>query len=186
MIDNIWSGWRSQYVSGLERVVVGDGRPRSIDGPSIFRKILESDLSDEETFIIHRGERVFTIMNSYPYSVGHVLVLPYRQIAEISDLDSDEFSELWAEVETAVAVLRDALGPDGFNIGLNLGAASGGSVSEHLHVHVVPRWVGDANFMVSTASVKAIPEALDVTATRLRTAWELRKNDRIANRKEQP
>jgi ATP adenylyltransferase len=81
-------------------------------------------------------------------------------------------------VQRAVEVLRDTLEPDGFNIGINLGAASGGSVSEHLHVHVVPRWFGDANFMVSTASVKAIPEALDVTASRLRSAWELRKNGR--------
>lgn len=186
MIDIIWSGWRSQYVSGLDRFVVGDGRPRSVEGPSVFRRILESGMSDEETFVVHRGERVFTIMNSFPYSVGHVLVLPYRQIAEVSALESDEFIELWTEVESAVAVLRDTLAPDGFNIGLNLGAASGGSVSEHLHVHVVPRWFGDANFMVSTASVKAIPEALDVTAARLRTAWELRKNDRKANRKDQP
>lgn len=186
MIDNIWSGWRSHYVSGLERVVVEDGGRRSIDGPSIFRKILDSGLSDEETFIVHRGERVFTIMNSFPYSVGHVLVLPYRQVAEISDLDSGEFGELWTEVESAVGVVRDTLGPDGFNIGLNLGAASGGSVSEHLHVHVVPRWFGDANFMVSTASVKAIPEALDVTAARLRTTWELRQNEANATRKDQP
>jgi ATP adenylyltransferase len=186
MIDNIWSGWRSQYVSGLDKVVVGGSRNGGVDGPSVFRKILDSGLSDEETFVVHRGDRVFTIMNSFPYSVGHVLVLPYRQVAEISDLDSEEFGELWTEVESAVAVLRDALGPDGFNIGLNLGAASGGSVSEHLHVHVVPRWFGDANFMVATASVKAIPEALDVTAARLRSTWELRKNDRSANRKEQP
>jgi ATP adenylyltransferase len=176
MIDSIWSGWRSQYISGLESVVLGEGRRHS-GGQSIFRMILESDLSDEETYIVHRGSKVFTIMNSFPYSVGHVLVIPYRQVPEISDLDPDEFQELWAEVEVVVSVIRNALGPDGFNIGLNLGAASGGSVSEHLHVHVVPRWYGDANFMVSTASVKAIPEALDVTAHRLRSAWSVRKNE---------
>lgn len=177
MIDNIWSGWRSEYVSGLGSGD-GEGRGRNRSGPSIFRKILDSGLSDEEAFIVHRSARVFTIMNSFPYAAGHVLVLPYRQVAEISDLDPDEFCELWTEVQRAVEVLRDTLEPDGFNIGINLGAASGGSVSEHLHVHVVPRWFGDANFMVSTASVKAIPEALDVTASRLRSAWELRKNGR--------
>ena len=184
MIDNIWSGWRSEYVAGLGSGD-GEGRGRNGSGPSIFRKILDSGLSDDETFIIHRSERVFTIMNSFPYAAGHVLVLPYRQVAEISDLDSDEFGELWTEVQRAVDVLRTTLEPDGFNIGINLGAASGGSVSEHLHVHVVPRWFGDSNFMVSTASVKAIPEALDVTASRLRSAWELRKNEVGTDRKDQ-
>lgn len=171
MIENIWSGWRSEYLSSIDRVsMTGDsssGRSRR----SIFREILESGLDDVSTFIVHRAHTVFTIMNSYPYSVGHALVLPYRQVPELGDLTRDEAVELWFEVETAVSVLRTVLAPDGFNIGLNLGPASGGSVSEHLHVHVVPRWFGDSNFTVTTASVKAIPEALDVTAARIRSAW---------------
>lgn len=182
MIDNIWSGWRSQYLSGLERTGPDgasgeDGKGDRAAGPSVFRRLLESGLDDEEIFVVHRRSKVFTIMNSYPYAVGHVLVLPYRQVAELSDLDGDEFAELWSEVNDAIEVLREALQPDGMNVGLNLGAASGGSVSEHLHVHVVPRSFGDANFTVATASVKAIPEALDVTAARLRSVWTMRQND---------
>lgn len=167
MIDNIWSGWRSRYVSSLDR-----GRERGESaGPSVFTRILESKLGDEATFIVHRRSKVFTIMNSHPYSVGHVLVLPYRQVPELDDLDSQEMAELWSEVSEAVRVLREVLSPDGFNVGLNLGPAAGGSVSEHLHVHVVPRWFGDANFTVTAASVKAIPEALDVTAANVRETW---------------
>lgn len=164
MIDNIWSGWRSEYLSSIDRSVSEDRR-------SVFTRILNSGLSDEESFIVHRGRTVFTIMNSYPYAVGHVLVLPYRQVAELEELSDDESVELWSEAKSAVRILRSVLSPDGFNVGLNLGPASGGSVSEHLHVHVVPRWFGDSNFTVATASVKAIPEALDVTASRLRRAW---------------
>lgn len=177
MIENIWSGWRSQYLSGLERTLPGDGSKKDPTEPSVFRRILESGASDEEAFIVHRRGTVFTIMNSYPYSVGHVLVLPYRQVAEVSELTSEEFGELWLETESALGVLREVLNPDGFNVGLNLGAAAGGSVSQHLHVHVVPRWFGDANFTVTAASVKAIPEALDVTAARLRSAWEVGENE---------
>lgn len=180
MIDNIWSGWRSRYVQNLDRPWlerraidrVGSTVSRSgEERPSIFSEILASGLDDTETFIVHRGSKVFTIMNSYPYAVGHVLVLPYRQIPELSDLEVDEMAELWSEVECAVRILRLVVHPDGFNIGINLGPAAGGSVSEHLHVHVVPRWFGDANFTVTTAAVKAIPEALDVTAEKVRAAW---------------
>lgn len=171
MIENIWSGWRSNYVTSLEREHPGSRSRDSVDSPSVFTRLLESTLSDEETFIVHRGELVFTVMNAFPYAVGHVLVLPYRQVSEIDELSSSENQELWMEVRRGISVLRDVLSPDGFNVGLNLGAAAGGSVSGHLHVHVVPRWFGDANFTVSTATVKAIPEAIDVTAARIRSAW---------------
>lgn len=177
MIDNIWSGWRSDYLANLPSVSIRDRAPEG-EGPSVFRRILESGLTDSEAFIVHRGSFVFTIMNAYPYSVGHVLVLPYRQVPELGDLSQEESREMWSEVEEAVSVLRDVMAPDGFNVGINLGAAAGGSVSEHIHVHVVPRWFGDSNFTVSTANVKAIPEALDVTAARLREAWLRRENDR--------
>ena len=165
-------------MSSLDRRI---DRSESV-GPSVFKQILDSDLDDEAAFIVHRRTKVFTIMNSHPYSVGHVLVLPYRQVSELEDLDSEEMSELWTEVREAVSVLRTVLDPDGFNVGLNLGAAAGGSVSEHLHVHVVPRWFGDANFTVATASVKAIPQALDVTAGNLRKTWSSRDSRRESER----
>jgi ATP adenylyltransferase len=177
MIDNIWSGWRSGYLSSIDRVRGSSTPAQEEVRSSIFSDILNSGSSDAETFIVHRGRTVFTIMNSFPYAVGHVLVLPYRQVAELENLSTEETAELWSEVETAVRVLRSTLAPDGFNVGLNLGPAAGGSVSEHLHVHVVPRWFGDANFTVTTASVKAIPEALDVTASKIRAEWSAMRTD---------
>jgi ATP adenylyltransferase len=132
---------------------------------------LESEVDDCESYIIHRGQHVFAIMNSYPYAVGHFMVVPYRQVAELSALSSDESVDLWATVTEGVSVARKALAPHGVNVGVNLGAAAGGSVNEHLHVHVVSRWLGDNNFLVATANTKSISEALDVTAERLRQAW---------------
>ena len=171
MMDILWSGWRSEYISNLpaQRQSSGQEHPT---GSSIFRKILESEMSDEECFIIHRGKQVFAIMNSYPYAVGHFMVVPYRQVADLEALSAEESLELWATVAEAASVAKSALSPHGLNIGVNLGAAAGGSVNEHLHVHVVPRWQGDNNFLVATAQTKSISEALDVTADRLRRVWQ--------------
>ena len=170
----LWSGWRSEYMSSLPTVRTSKSDQTTSES-SIFRKILESELDDEETFIIHRGKQVFAIMNSYPYAVGHFMVLPYRQVADLESLSREESVELWDTVTEAAIVAKIALKPHGLNIGVNLGAAAGGSVNEHLHVHLVPRWHGDNNFLVATATTKSISEALDVTADRLRRAWrELR------------
>lgn len=171
MVDILWSGWRSEYIFNLpaQRSSTDQTQPLS---PSIFRRILEAEVSDEDSFIIHRGQQVFAIMNSYPYAVGHFMVLPYRQVAELEALTPEESSELWITVNEAVAVAKTVLAPHGLNIGVNLGAAAGGSINEHLHVHVVPRWHGDNNFLVATAQTKSISEALDVTALRLRRGWQ--------------
>ena len=141
------------------------------EGRSVFTQILESGLSDEETYIVHRGQYVFAIMNAYPYAVGHLMVLPMRQIAHLSELAPHESLELWATVTQASEVLKAEYNPHGLNIGINLGPAAGGSVSEHLHVHIVPRWRGDANFMTSVANAKTISEPLNETAARIRHAW---------------
>lgn len=161
-LEHLWNGWRADYVRGVERHE-GDG--------SLFEAILLSGLSDDETHIVHRGEWVFALMNLFPYSIGHVMVLPYRVVAELDELDAEESAELWATVAHAVRLMKSVMGCGGVNVGLNLGRASGGSVPEHLHVHVVPRWVGDANFMTATANTRTLPESLPVTAARLRVAW---------------
>ena len=100
-----------------------------------------------------------------------MLVLPYRQVADLEALGADETAELWATVTDGVRVVKQVMRPGGVNVGINLGVPAGGSVSEHLHVHVVPRWVGDANFMTATANTRTLPEALPVTAAKLRAAW---------------
>jgi len=172
MIENLWAGWRGHYLSSLSKRSsneASDVRESGSD-PSIFTAILRSGLADEETYIVLRSDRVFVILNAYPYAVGHTMVLPYRQVADLDELSPDESHDLWRTVTIVCRAIRREYAPEGINVGLNLGPASGGSVNEHLHVHVVPRWTGDTNFLTVTANAKAIPEALDVTATRLRAA----------------
>jgi ATP adenylyltransferase len=170
MIERLWSGWRSAYVAG-EAVDTRSAFDSGADSPSVFTQLLESGLSDDDTHIVHRGRRCFAIMNAYPYTNGHLIVLPYREVADLLDLDSAETTELWATVTTAVSTVRLAFRPDGVNVGVNLGRASGGSVPTHLHVHVVPRWTGDTNFMSSIANTVTIPESLSVSARKVRDAW---------------
>ena len=163
--ERLWNGWRASYVQSLgsTEVPAGEG--------SVFSRILRSGLSDDETNIVHRGEHVFAILNAYPYGTGHTLVLPYREVADLEDLDVAETTELWATATDAVSAVKQAYRPDGVNLGLNLGRPAGGSVSEHLHVHVVPRWTGDANFMTAIANTRTLPEPLADTARKLRAAW---------------
>lgn len=163
-IERIWNGWRAQYVqreSHAQRTEV-----------SVFTEILQSGLSDEECFIVHRGVECFVIMNAFPYSPGHILVLPYREVGEVEALTASEHAELFSLVTTGIQVLKAEYKPQGINVGINLGAVAGGSVAQHLHVHVVPRWGGDTNFMVTVATTKILPEALDVTAGRIRARFE--------------
>ena len=167
MLERIWNGWRADYV------VHGQGAQKKSD-QSVFTQILKSDMSDEQCYIVHRGEKVFAIMNAFPYTSGHLLVVPYREVAELEDLTQDETSELWATVTDAVKILKSVYKPEAMNVGINLGAAAGGSIAQHLHVHIVGRWGGDTNFMVTTANTKILPEALDVSADRIRKAWEVK------------
>ena len=164
MLERIWNGWRADYV------VHGQGAQKKSD-KSVFTQILDSGMSDEQCYIVHRGEKVFAIMNAFPYTSGHLLVVPYREVAELEELSHDETSELWATVTTGVKVLKSVYKPEAMNVGINLGAAAGGSIAQHLHVHIVGRWGGDTNFMVATANTKILPEALDVSADRIRKAW---------------
>lgn len=138
---------------------------------SVFTELLRSGLSDEESNIVHRGNKVFAILNAFPYATGHTLLMPFRQVAELEDLEPDEASELWSTVTDAVRAVKAAYQPGGVNVGINLGQPAGGSVSEHLHVHVVPRWIGDGNFMTAVANTRTLPEALSDTAARLRAVW---------------
>lgn len=166
MLDRIWNGWRADYVMHGQDT-------RSTNNASIFTQILNSGLSDEQSFIVHRGKTVFAIMNAFPYTSGHLLVIPYREVAELEMLSVEETSELWATVTDATKVVKSVYKPEALNVGLNLGAAAGGSISQHLHVHIVARWGGDTNFMVVTANTKILPEALDVSASRIREAWKV-------------
>lgn len=169
MLERIWSGWRSSYVTSAPARV----DPDAVDG-SVFTRLLASGEPDEATHVVHRGDLVFAILNIYPYTTGHLLVIPYREVADLADLTAEETTELWSTVTDAVAAVRTAYKPDGLNVGLNLGRPAGGSVPTHLHAHVVPRWIGDSNFLSAIANTQTLPESLDTSAARLRAAWPRR------------
>jgi ATP adenylyltransferase len=160
MLEHLWNGWRAQYVQR-------DAKTSRAE-ESIFTQILGSGLPDEETYIVYRGKECFVILNAFPYSPGHMLVLPFREIGELESLTTSERNEIWELVAHAVRAVKLEYQPHGVNVGINMGASAGGSVSQHLHVHVVPRWGGDTNFMVTVANTKILPEALSVSADRLR------------------
>ena len=146
-LEQLWATWRSNYVRG-----VGDSRTEvpqgeADDGSSLFERILRSGEPDERTLIVRHGEHCFVLMNRFPYTSGHLMVLPNRAVAELEDMSPAEQAELWGTVTDAVTAVKAALRRHGVNVGLNLGQVAGGSQSDHLHVHVVPRWQGDANFM---------------------------------------
>ena len=128
-------------------------------------------LSDEEGLIVARGESVYTVLNLYPYNPGHLMVVPYRQVSELEGLTDAESAELMSFTQKAIRVIKAVSRPDGFNVGLNLGQSAGGSLAEHLHMHVVPRWSGDANFITIIGEVKIIPQLLRDTRRLLAEEW---------------
>lgn len=165
----LWAGWRAAYIT---RIGTDDAElRRDAEGLSLFERILASDLPDNEAFVVHRGERVSVVLNAFPYGSGHLLVLPNRAVADLAGLDGEEGAELWTTVHAAVAAVRSAYEPDGVNVGLNIGSAAGAGVPEHLHVHVLPRWAADANFMTAVAETRVLPEPLVETYRKVTDAW---------------
>ena len=168
MLERLWSAWRPTYVTS-------DAPTRRVEAESgagsVFTQILRSGEPDDATHIVHRGESTFAILNIHPYGPGHTLVLPYREVADLADLTADETAALWATVSDAVGAVRAAFAPDGLNVGLNLGRPAGGSVPTHLHVHVVPRWTGDSNFMAVIGNTQTLPMGLEESAAKLRAHW---------------
>jgi len=154
--------WRIRYILA-PKPPPGDG--------SLFTRIAQSS-DDEANLVVARERSCFALLNRYPYNGGHLMVVPYRQVAELGDLTLQELTELMQLTQRCVAALKQVMNPDGFNIGLNLGRAAGAGIEEHLHLHVVPRWCGDTNFMPVLADTKVLPEALEETAARLRAALQ--------------
>jgi ATP adenylyltransferase len=158
-MERLWAPWRMAYIE------VPPAR-----GCIFCTKPQEAD--DREQLILFRGERCFVIMNLFPYNNGHLMVAPYRHTADIVGLTAEEQAETMRLTRYCVRVLKDAFGPDGFNIGMNLGKTAGAGVADHLHMHVVPRWDGDSNFMPVLAETKVLPDALFSTYDKLRAAIE--------------
>jgi len=123
---------------------------------------------DEKNLILYRGEMSFVMMNNYPYNPGHVMISPYRHVGEFEDLERDEMAEMMLLTQKSVRVIKEAMKPDGFNIGINLGKVAGAGIADHIHIHVVPRWEGDTNFMPVIGDVKVIPEAVEESYKKLK------------------
>jgi ATP adenylyltransferase len=166
-MTRLWAGWRIPYIA--EDV---DERARAIpEGLTLFEGILRSGLPDDTTYILWRGEHCFALLNAFPYTSGHLMVLPQRGVPELEELSDDEYHELFAGVRLAVAAVKAAYRPQGVNVGINIGPASGAGFPDHLHVHVLPRWSGDTNFITTVAETRVLPENLRDTWQRLRDAW---------------
>lgn len=170
-LDHLWATWRSNYVTATTdaRAAVPQGEPA--DGSTLFERIFRAPGTDREKLVVRTGPTCFVLLNRFPYTSGAMMVLPRRGVAHLEDLTEVEHHELWSTVRDAVAAAKAAFSPDGCNVGLNLGPAAGGSQSDHLHVHVVPRWLGDANFMTVAAETRTLPIALPDAWDRLRAVW---------------
>lgn len=166
-IDQLWAGWRHDYIVKVSEP--GDTSLEPDDTGSLFERILRLD--DDQGFIVHRGVTCAVLLNAYPYCSGHMLVVPNRAVAELGQLTTVERHEMADLTTAAVAALEGAYRCEGVNIGTNLGAAAGAGVPSHLHTHVLPRWSGDTNFMTSVALTRVLPEPLDVSCSKLRSAW---------------
>jgi len=130
-------------------------------------------MSDEEAFIIHRGQYSYVLLNAYPYNTGHLMIAPYKHAAELTELDDSTLLEIVLLAKKAIAVLRRALMAEGFNIGSNIGRAAGAGIPDHFHVHIVPRWVGDANFLAIISGVKPLPLGLREAYDIIKKSWTL-------------
>lgn len=168
-LARLWAGWRSSYIG---RITTDDAEVRpDVEGRSLFERILGSGLPDHETFIVWRGATCFAVLNAFPYGSGHLMVLPNVAAPDLGDLPPDTAAELWVGVQQAVAAIRTAYAPDGVNVGINLGAGAGAGIPDHLHVHCLPRWSGDTNFITTIGETRVLNEPLAVSWTKLTEAW---------------
>ena len=158
-MDRLWSPWRFEYITGGEQKT-----------GCIFCEV--SRPPEPDSLVVFEGSACYVLLNLYPYNNGHLMVVPYRHVATLAGLTSDEMSEIGRLTQTCEAALTEAYQPHGFNVGINLGKSAGAGVLDHVHVHVVPRWSGDTNFMTVVGNMRVLPEDLGASATRLRPIFE--------------
>ena len=162
-MEKIFAPWRAQYI------LSNSDDKEKIDG-CIFCEFPKRD-EDEKRMIIERGKYCFVIMNAYPYNPGHLMVVPYRHTADFTSLTAEEFAEMTALAQKCVKALTQLMQPHGFNIGMNIGKVAGAGIDQHLHMHIVPRWNGDTNFMPVVGEVRVLSESLASTYSRLTAIW---------------
>lgn len=166
-LQRLWTPYRMAY----HRERTGPGTDEATPENDVCPFCRIQHLPDDQALIVHRGATCYVVLNIYPYNPGHLLVVPYRHVADLTDATTEERAELMEMSATAMRTVRAASSPDGFNVGTNQGAISGGSVPGHLHVHVVPRWTGDAGFITVIGQTKPLPALLDPTWTLVRQHW---------------
>ncbi|HEY6226788.1 MAG TPA: HIT domain-containing protein [Verrucomicrobiae bacterium] len=160
-MEALHAPWRIEYILAPKGKLDGSA--------SIFTRIAQSS-DDEANLVIARDKTCYAVLNSYPYTGGHLMVVPYKQVPDFYDLTDEEMTDLLRLLRRCQAALTKVMKPDGFNIGANLGRVAGAGIVEHLHIHIVPRWNGDTNFMAVIANTTVVPEALREVAAKLRTA----------------
>jgi ATP adenylyltransferase len=162
-LQRLWTPYRMNYLAEA---------PGKRDDASPAEPFTDIPLMpDEDGLVVARGELVYAVLNLYPYNPGHLMVVPYRRVSELEDLNEAESAEVMAFTQKAIRVIKNVSRPHGFNVGINLGTSAGGSLAEHLHVHVVPRWGGDANFITIVGGSKVIPQLLRETRRLLAEEW---------------
>jgi ATP adenylyltransferase len=192
-MDHLWTPWRYEYVSRTE-ATSGTSRPGvpialdawpgagGNDCQCVFCNMIAAvdyavaegmarEQADKAAHLLVRGEFCFLCLNAFPYSTGHILIVPYRHIDSLAALPAGEASEMMALAQRVESVLRTVYQPAGMNFGINLGKAGGAGIAGHIHMHALPRWIGDTNFMTVIADTRVLPEALDTSWARIRRAW---------------
>jgi ATP adenylyltransferase len=188
-MDYLWTPWRYAYITRSDpqaRTGVPpelSAWPASEDKHCVFCNMIaatdyaiahgmQPELAEKATHIVYRGQFCFVCLNAYPYSTGHVLITPYEHVGSLAKLQPDAAQEMMTITQRAEATLQQIYRPNGINLGMNLGEAAGAGVADHLHLHALPRWIGDTNFMTVVAETRVLPEALDVTWNKLREVWK--------------
>ncbi|MEA5079934.1 MAG: HIT domain-containing protein [Anaerolineaceae bacterium] len=159
-METLWSPWRMKYITNNDKPgeCVFCAAPQLPDGPA--------------NLIVHRGEHAFVILNRFPYTTGHLMIVPFEHQSSLDALTPETRAEMMELVNKAIKVMRKEYKPQGFNVGINLGSAAGAGIAEHMHIHVVPRWNGDTNFMSTVGEVRVLPEELEATLERISKAWK--------------
>ena len=159
-MDILWSPWRYDYIKSSDNKAEKNG--------CVFCDILKNPASDDDKFILHRAGFNFIILNIYPYTSGHLMIVPYAHLSDLAQADKHTTDEMMDLAKHCQIILREIYQPDGINLGMNFGKAAGAGIAEHFHMHILPRWIGDANFMTSIGETRMIPEDLKMTYAKLK------------------
>lgn len=164
-MDYLWTPWRYRYVSGVQDAAGLDREE------CVFCRILRSGAADRDALVVHRGERNFVMLNRYPYTSGHVMVIPYDHVSTLARATRETVDEMMRLTQRLEGFVRKLYKPDGVNLGMNIGRAAGAGVAGHIHMHVVPRWIADSNFVTVVGETRVLPEDLSTTWTRMQAEF---------------